>query len=230
MSYEYSTDDLWKQSVEESGEREAAARRWLESEVYPKLRELRHGFDHLTYVEIRVQVPICGICTHFEYEESQPPPDIFGADWRGSYRALGFTRSETRVVARALRNGQWSPRCWQCRDHINLGAGDDFWIKRVPLFEFFGLYAQWSHRIPPWMKTAARRVFGTTCVACGGAADSFDHILAVSKGGLTEMANIQPMCQPCNNTKADQGVEIEDVDLTFPLRPPPSDGYEGFLW
>lgn len=230
MSYEYSIDDLWRQSVEESGKRDAWVREWLEGEVYAKLPELRHGLDHLTYVEIRVQVPICRVCTHFEYEESQPPPDIFGADWRGSYRVLGFARSEIRAVARALRNGNWSPRCRQCGCHINLRAEEDFWIKRVPLSEFFGLDAQWSHRIPARMKTVARRVFGTTCVACGGEANSFDHILAVSKGGLTEIANIQPMCQRCNNAKADQDVEIIDVDLTFPLRPPPSDGYEGFLW
>lgn len=233
MSYEYSIDDLWRQSVEESGKWDAWVREWLRREVNAKLPELRQGFDHLTYVDITVQVPICGICTHFEYhlpEEHRPPPDVFGADWRGSYRVLGFARSEIRAVARTLRDGSWSPRCWRCGSYINLKAGENFWINRVVLSEFFNQYAKWSHHIPPRMKKAAREVFGTTCVACRGEANSFDHILAVSKGGLTEMANIQSMCQRCNNAKADQDVEIIDVDLTFPRRPPPSDGYEGFLW
>lgn len=113
MSYEYSIDDLWKQSVEESREREAWVRKWLEREVYAKIQELRQGFDHLTYIEIRVQVPICMACTRGYLEESQLPPYdyVLGAAWKVAYRAFGFTHSEIRTVARALRDDNWSPRC-----------------------------------------------------------------------------------------------------------------------
>lgn len=34
-----------------------------------------------------------------------------------------------------------------------------------------------------------------------------DHVVPVSRGGLHEIGNIQPLCMPCNNTK---GVDIID--------------------
>lgn len=57
-----------------------------------------------------------------------------------------------------------------------------------------------------------------------------DHIVAVSRGGVTEVANLQPLCEPCNQEKADRGVEVIEITLTFPLRPPPSDAFEGIFW
>ncbi len=37
--------------------------------------------------------------------------------------------------------------------------------------------------------------------ACGAAATEVDHILALSKGGTNEWANLQPMCKPCHARK-----------------------------
>ena len=44
------------------------------------------------------------------------------------------------------------------------------------------------------------------------------------------MTNLQPLCQSCNQEKADKEVDVVDAVLTFPLRPPPSDGFEGVIW
>lgn len=46
------------------------------------------------------------------------------------------------------------------------------------------------------------------CQRCGhGAADGYklhvDHIVPVSKGGKTEPANLQTLCEACNNSKSD---------------------------
>lgn len=38
------------------------------------------------------------------------------------------------------------------------------------------------------------------------------------------------LCQPCNVAKGDKDVEVVDVELTFPLRPPPSGDYESLIW
>jgi 5-methylcytosine-specific restriction endonuclease McrA len=79
-------------------------------------------------------------------------------------------------------------------------------------------------------EAVVREVFGDTCAACGQPADTVDHILALSKGGFTEVPNLQPMCRACNAAKGASDVDIIEVKLTFPLRPAPSDSYEGMLW
>lgn len=84
------------------------------------------------------------------------------------------------------------------------------------------------------MKDAVLRGFGGRCASCKKRLTpdkaTFDHIVAASKGGMTEIANLQPLCQRCNEAKGDKDVEVVDVVLTFPLRPPPSDGFEGVVW
>jgi 5-methylcytosine-specific restriction endonuclease McrA len=59
---------------------------------------------------------------------------------------------------------------------------------------------------------------------------TLDHVVAAAKGGRTELTNLQPLCGKCNVTKGDSDVDVVDVVFTFPLRPPPSDGYEGAIW
>ncbi len=46
------------------------------------------------------------------------------------------------------------------------------------------------------------------CVRCGATAETasleVDHIIPVSRGGLTEIGNLQTLCQPCNLGKSDR--------------------------
>ena len=44
-----------------------------------------------------------------------------------------------------------------------------------------------------------------------------DHIVAVSKGGLTTVPNLQVLCQPCNAAKADKTVRTVEINLTFSI-------------
>lgn len=40
------------------------------------------------------------------------------------------------------------------------------------------------------------------CLTCGGYKDlSIDHIYPISKGGATELANLQTLCRSCNSNK-----------------------------
>lgn len=53
-----------------------------------------------------------------------------------------------------------------------------------------------------------RQVFdrdGHSCVKCGGRDDlQCDHIIPSSKGGRTELDNLQTLCRPCNSGKKDK--------------------------
>lgn len=48
--------------------------------------------------------------------------------------------------------------------------------------------------------------FDGCCAYCGEPAETWDHIVAVSKGGRTEPGNILPACRSCNSSKKDRDV------------------------
>ena len=218
--------------VRESGRVDAFLRQRLEKEIYTTLRELRANAHFMTYIDISVVVPLCDPCCFTE--EHKPFPIVFGPDWLEGYKNLGLliglSRSQIATVARALRNGSWLPACWQCGSSIDLNSEEGFHIRRVSLSEYFNLDMVRSHRIPSRIEKIAYRVFGKKCVDCQREAMTLDHIVAYTKGGGTEVANLQPMCDKCNNKKTDRDVEIVSVNLTFPVRPLPSESFGGFIW
>jgi 5-methylcytosine-specific restriction endonuclease McrA len=42
------------------------------------------------------------------------------------------------------------------------------------------------------------------CCHCGGMGTDIDHIIQVSKGGQTELSNLQLLCRPCHHNKSRQ--------------------------
>jgi HNH endonuclease len=56
--------------------------------------------------------------------------------------------------------------------------------------------------IPEAIRSEVWRRDGGRCVQCGSKQNlQFDHIIPVSKGGATSVANLQLLCQPCNTSK-----------------------------
>lgn len=56
--------------------------------------------------------------------------------------------------------------------------------------------------------------FGGCCVCCGIRSQlSADHVLPVTRGGLNEIANIQPLCTPCNSRKGTKHIDYRDPDM-----------------
>jgi 5-methylcytosine-specific restriction endonuclease McrA len=53
-----------------------------------------------------------------------------------------------------------------------------------------------------WIELCNR--YGNLCLACGKKRKlTADHVVPVSKGGTSNIANIQPLCGPCNSRKHD---------------------------
>ena len=61
-------------------------------------------------------------------------------------------------------------------------------------------------KMTPALRSAVKKREGYRCVICGrseadGVTLEIDHILPVSKGGLTEMSNLRTLCKQCNRGK-----------------------------
>lgn len=54
-------------------------------------------------------------------------------------------------------------------------------------------------------KTVVATIFGTICFYCReAAADTFDHLMPKSLGGVNTIDNLVPACLACNQAKADR--------------------------
>lgn len=49
--------------------------------------------------------------------------------------------------------------------------------------------------------TAKLAYWGDQCWVCGGPVQAVDHVKPLSKGGPHCLANLRPICDPCNSTK-----------------------------
>lgn len=59
-------------------------------------------------------------------------------------------------------------------------------------------------------KLARKAVFeawDNCCGYCGKTANTLDHIVPVSHGGISETSNLLPACSPCNSKKGSYSVE-----------------------
>lgn len=229
-------DRLWQEYVWQAPRHEADHQPRKQQQVCEAIRRARRGHNHMTAVNLWVLVPQCMGCAYSEargMEVPLQPADVYGPSLATDYAALGFSRREIQEVRYAIKDGSWRPRCYWCGSAIDV-MGEGFRVGRTDILERFGIDTHKGEKPPKWMKEALLRGFGGRCAGCRKRLTpnktTFDHIVPASKGGMTEMTNLQVLCQRCNAAKGDQDVEVMDVELTFPLRPPPSDGFDGVIW
>ena len=60
--------------------------------------------------------------------------------------------------------------------------------------------------VPETAKESLLDLFHNKCAYCGGPAETWDHIVPISKGGETVPWNIVPACLSCNSSKKDRDV------------------------
>jgi 5-methylcytosine-specific restriction endonuclease McrA len=60
--------------------------------------------------------------------------------------------------------------------------------------------------------------YNNRCLCCGKKRPlTVDHVIPVSKGGTSDISNIQPLCGPCNSTKHDTTVDFRRVNHEQPI-------------
>lgn len=59
---------------------------------------------------------------------------------------------------------------------------------------------------------------GYRCLKCGCTENlTLDHVLPRSKGGSNEIENLQTLCKPCNEDKADTYIDYREVKISIQL-------------
>jgi 5-methylcytosine-specific restriction endonuclease McrA len=84
------------------------------------------------------------------------------------------------------------------------------------------------------MRSLVIEFYEHTCFGCGIsdtiAKLTIDHIIPQSRGGDAAFRNLQPLCEACQQKKADhRGEEIKVHDNMY-FRSPPGDSFEGLFW
>jgi hypothetical protein len=96
-------------------------------------------------------------------------------------------------VSAAVRE-RFSVRCCECASDIQVGGGEGYYLRRVPLSSYFNLDSDLTigKRVAQRVKAIVRELFGDCCALCGGPATTFDHIVARSRGATEALyARIQ---------------------------------------
>jgi 5-methylcytosine-specific restriction endonuclease McrA len=230
-----SMDDLWKKHIREAPREEVERRIWIEQEVCDAIRRAHRRHNHMTAVKVSVLVAKCMSCVYDETKWTQGLglPSVYGEDFAKDFARLGFSRLQIQAIKRGIDDGSWHLRCHWCGSLIDI-IGEGFAVRRTDLTEYFGFERHSGKRPPKWMKRLVLRMFGMKCKGCRkrltAGKVTFDHIVPRSRGGLTEIGNLQPLCQKCATSKGNRDPDVEDVTLNFPLRPRPTDAYEGAIW
>lgn len=87
-------------------------------------------------------------------------------------------------------------------------------LNRGRVHEVLGGWRRREHEanagpIPPAAWATVAQAFHQLCVMCGVAGKlTADHILPISRGGLSTADNLQPLCGPCNSRKGDLTLDL----------------------
>jgi 5-methylcytosine-specific restriction endonuclease McrA len=74
--------------------------------------------------------------------------------------------------------------------------------------------------VPEYARELMLELFDGGCAYCDEPAETWDHVIPVSKGGKTEPANILPACVRCNSSKRDRDLDewLDATDRTMNVR------------
>ena len=88
---------------------------------------------------------------------------------------------------------------------------EEFFIPKVGILTYF-VKAPFARRVALNRENIFIRDY-FTCQYCGKAAESIDHIVPRSKGGLHEWSNVVACCKKCNLIKADKLLHQTHLNL-----------------
>jgi len=199
-------------------------------EALKRIKALREGYDWTTYLEISMLIPVCVSCKISADDQfgEQNLPEVIITNWQDQYINLGIEKNILCEMERKIRINNWKGLfCFKCGHILFSGVNEKFYIFSTPLTDYYG--CQKSHGRSPtdWMKSLIFEEFGNNCNSCEQlfAVDdlTLDHILPWDLGGKTEFPNLQPLCQACNNKKANSLPTIIISHITAELLLPDLD-------
>ena len=95
---------------------------------------------------------------------------------------------------------------------------EEFFVPKVGILTYF-VKAPFARRVALNRENIFIRDF-FTCQYCGKSAESVDHIVPRSKGGLHEWSNVVACCKKCNLIKADKLLHQTHLNLKNPPSSP----------
>lgn len=200
---------------------------------------------HKVNLTVSVIMPICLDCAYdwryyyFGLEYSDVP-QISLENWSLDLLLLGVPLSDISdmedEIAEEIEETR-GPFCCQCKRPLPYWEDEESACHsvEVPLSEYISHQSEEkSTSVSKSLKKVILEAYGENCFGCDkslkGTEVTIDHIIPKSKGGKADIFNLQPLCESCNQEKADQVPLEKNIVLHFPLRPMPSDSYEGLFW
>lgn len=211
-------------------------RREMAGKDFVRYRESFGG--HTAFLQLKVLVPVCLDCWGLELGIPPRVPTVSPDDWELDLLLLGFHPEVIEELKTDISAGVGpvqGPWCFVCGRWLPWWEDEDgCYTKEVDFADYFGFEEKESPVVSKAMRKRIVQMYGRKCFACGRTltADeiTIDHIVARSRGGAGDEVNLQVLCKECNNAKGDTLVEEKEAILHFPMRPVPSDAYEGVTW
>lgn len=194
--------------------------------------------EHSVFLSLSVLVPICPDCWVFELRNPPDIPHVSADNWGLDLVLLGFDLATIEHMKEDIREGvgeERGPYCHVCHRWLPYWQDEDgCFVQKVTFTDYFGFDERETHAVSKDMKKRIIRMYGLRCFACGVQLTpsdlTIDHIIPRSLSGTGDQTNLQPLCQGCNTAKANDPPAIIEATLHFPMRPVPSDAYEGVVW
>jgi 5-methylcytosine-specific restriction endonuclease McrA len=119
------------------------------------------------------------------------------------------------------RGSAWCSTCRDWRDAFDVRGGKCAEHRRTAERERYAKDGSYRFRrkqktaqrvrgvdaVPPSGEELLLEMFGGQCAYCNGPAETWDHVVPVARGGVTELWNIVPACKRCNSSKRDKDMD-----------------------
>ncbi len=117
----------------------------------------------------------------------------------------GHSIGRIAALFKVSRQGMWDVlrRRTQMRDRIAALPRQDPTVIRMKRLRALRRYRSRAARITRAQIIAVMER-DKVCRSCSGPAKDIDHIIPVSRGGQTELSNLQLLCRPCHHQKSRQ--------------------------
>ncbi len=207
---------------------------WMSGEVCRFYVGQRRRFcTHLQLLDLWFLAPLCESCAASELFLSHRPPDISSRNWRDDISWVVDDDVLKTIRRERRRDPDFGFHCKRCGTVLRSWDGDDLYVTSYHVEDHyqFPLIRPGQIRPSPKTQELIKDLYGSRCFSCKKKRSlHIDHINPRSNGGDGIFRNLQPLCEPCGQVKANKIPEEVTVHNSMYFGPYPSDAYEGLFW